>query len=259
MKTIKDLEKIGFQYAGKWFLPDNSNKISFELINDVQLVEDVLYAFISNDIVKYVGITEKTLKARMINYKSGHEENNSSGSTNKKVNQEIKRLLLKKIEVLIYCLKGFAPCDFFGYRISLSTGIEKSLIQNFDENNNMWNIRGVANNSNLKNSSIIKTQKTTSLLLNNQTIVKVGKESINKGFILFKNDINQLLPIESEGMDIHYKDKILSGWFTRSQKNKKVNGYNELKLIMNSDFKFGEKILVTILNPNEIKIEKYND
>ena len=39
-------------------------------------------------------------------------------------------------------------------------------------------------------------------------------------------------------------------------KNKKVNGYIELKSIFNNDFVFGEEVLVTILNSNEIKIEK---
>ena len=60
-------------------------------------------------------------------------------------------------------------------------------------------------------------------------------------------------------MDIKYKEKVISGWFTRSFKNKKVNGYIELKLIFNNDFVYGEEVLVTILNPNEIKIEKINN
>jgi hypothetical protein len=255
MKTIKDLEKIGFLKAGEWLLLENG-KIDFRLDKSIEFVEDILYAFESDGLVKYIGITEQSIKSRMINYKSGHEENKSSGTTNKKVNKEIKKLLTQKKTVFIYYLVGNANCDYFGLRISLSTGIEKSLIKNFDENNNLWNSRGVIKQKVKKNELDYMSKKQKIATANNQTIIRLGLESFNRGFILFKNDVDHLLPIESEGIDIHYNDIVISGWFTRSQGNKKVNGYNQLINLINRDFKLKEQILVTILNPNEIKIEK---
>jgi hypothetical protein len=254
MKTIKDLEEIGFKKAGNWFL--NENKISFNIKNELLPIEDVLYVFESEGVVKYIGITERSLRARMINYKSGHEENKTTGITNRLVNKNIKNLLINQNKVFIYILKGEALCDFFGYNISLSTGIEKSLIKSFDYNSNLWNSRGVKNqNSSKTNSTKLETKIKN--ISKNQTIVNLGTEAYNKGFISFKNEIDHLLPLESEGMDIHYKDIKISGWFTRSYQNKKVNGYSELKEILNRDFNINDRILVTVLNPNEIKIEKY--
>lgn len=256
MKTIEDLEKIGFIKAGKWFLLENG-RIDFNIENQFEIKEDILYAFESDNLVKYVGITEQNLKGRLINYKSGHEENKSSGFTNKYVNANIKKLLLEKKDVNIYFLKGESECKFHGLRISLSTGIEKSLIKLFDINDNLWNSRGVKNKK--SNETVKKINNNNRLnLQKNQTVVKLGKEAFNKGFILFKNEVDNLLPNDCQGMDIVYKDKNISGWFTRSFNNKKVNGYLELKLIFNNDFKFGDDILVTILNSNEIKIEKIN-
>jgi hypothetical protein len=255
MKTIEDLKVIGFKKAGYWVL--TGNKIESYINDEFLQLEDILYSFESEGIIKYIGITEQSLKARMINYKSGHDENKCSGTTNKLVNHNIKSLLINKKEVSIYFLKGEASCDYFDFKISLSTGIEKSLIKIFDINDNLWNKRGVkspkSNNEN-KNNSKIKSIN----INDNQTIVKLRNEAFNKGVILFNKKIDDLLPIESEGMDIHFNNKPISGWFTRSQKNKKVNGYKELKEIINSNFKFGDEILVTILNPNEMKIEKYS-
>ncbi len=260
MKTIKELQEFGFIKAGCWILLENQ-RIDFKIEHKFESIEDILYAFESDNIVKYIGITEQSLKGRMINYKSGHEENNSSGFTNKFVNANIKKMLVEEKEVNIYFHRGEAECTFHSLRISLSTGIEKSLINLFDIDGNLWNSRGVVNGSK-KNKGIKIDQKNNNsieiMLSENQTIIKLGKESFEKGFILFRNDVDSLLPIDCQGMDIKYKNKVISGWFTRSFKNKKVNGYIELKLLFNNDFVFGEEVLITILNPNEIKIEKIN-
>lgn len=258
MKTIKDLENIGFENVGRWFLNEQNKGIDFNIEAEFLNIDDILYAFESNGIVRYIGITEQTLRARMINYKSGHEENKSSGVTNRFVNREIKKLLLEETKVQIYILKGEADCKHYGFRISLSTGIEKSLIKSFDEDNNLWNKRGVLNKNEKASKENNKTVKVVKDgLPNNQMIFELGIEAFDKGFILFNNKVDNLLPLESEGMDIHYETKKISGWFTRSGTNKKVNGYSELKENFCNEFNFKDKILITILNPNEIRIEKY--
>lgn len=254
-KTIKDLLKIGFEKVGEWKLNQN-NRIYFDIESEYMDLEHLLYAFECDSIVKYIGITEKTLKNRMINYKNAHEESKTAGSTNKKVNKAIKELLISKNTVCIYILKKDADCDFFGFTVSLATGIEKSLIKTFDFNKNLWNSRGTIIDSG-KNK--LMKRKDSSNLEANQSVLKLGKESYNKGVISFKNDLDYLLPLESDDMDIIYKDKIFSGYFTRSFLNKKTNGYNELKTIFRDDFKLNDSILVTLLSSNEVKIEKYVD
>ena len=257
MEDIKELQTFGFELVGKWFL-DYNDKINFDIDNSTLAIEDVLYAFEAQGIIKYVGITEQSVRSRMINYKSGHEDNMSSGTTNKIVNREIKKLLNGKINVSIYILKGEAICDYFGLRISLSTGIEKSLITKFNSNEQLWNRRGVKSNNIQK---IVKnnTNLLISNILPNQMVYTLGKEAFSKGYVLFKNEVNNLLPLESEGMDVHYDGKTVTGWFTRSSNNKKVNGYSDLKEYFNNHFKLKDKVLITVINANEIKIDKYEN
>lgn len=256
MKTIEDLLKIGFKKAGNWQL-NPENRIKYVVDNEYLILEHLLYAFESEGIVKYIGITEKTLRCRLIHYKNANEKSPTAGSTNKKINKEIKELLLKKTAVDIYILKNIAPCDFYGYEISLATGIEKSLISAFDINDNLWNSRGTKNKNNIakqkKNNKEIENINIK--LQNNQTVLSLGKEAI-KGWLIFKNDVDEMLPDDSEDMDIFYKDEVINGYFTRSFNNKKTNGYKRLKEIFQNDFKNDNKILVTILNKNEVRIEK---
>lgn len=253
MKTIEDLLKIGFKKAGYWQL-NPENRIKYVVDNELLILEHLLYAFESDGIVKYIGITEKTLRCRLINYKNAKEESSTAGSTNKKINKGIKELLLKKTVVNIYILKNTAPCDFYGYEISLATGIEKSLISAFDINDNLWNSRGTNN----CNPPKIENKYRVSIkapLSNNQTVLKLGVEA-KKGILLFRNDVDKLLPEDSDDMDIYFNGEVLNGHFTRSGDKKYTNGYNRLAEIINKYFEFEEYILVTVLNKNEVRIEK---
>lgn len=244
-KKIEELVRIGFIHVGEWSL-NNKDKLVFNVETKSLKTEDIVYAFESEDIVKYIGITEKSLNNRLINYKAGHEENKNCGSTNRRVYYEVKKLLKLKKKVSIYILKGEAECTYYGHRISLSTGIEKSLIALFNFNDNLWNNKGVK-------SERMSTLKVTK---ENELIVKLGKEYYNKGLIGFKIEVDHLLPEISEGMDISYQDELITGWFTRSGSNKKVNGYTRLRDIYKRHFNLNENILVTILSENEIKFEK---
>lgn len=251
-KTINDLIKIGFIKVGIWKL-NTDNEIKFEIENQFLEIEHLLYAFESDEKVRYIGITEGTLNIRMTHYKNAKAISKTVGSTNLKVNKCIKELLILKNQVSIYMLKNDAPCDYYGFSISLATGIEKSLISAFD-NSNLWNKRGVKIDENKRPHKKTKTEDNH--LKNNQSILKLGSYAL-EGWLIFKKDIDHLLPGQSDDVKINYKDEVIQGKFTRSKDNKKTNGYKRLKEIFNKDFKLGDYILVTILNPNEVVFEKY--
>ena len=135
MKTIENLVEIGFFKVGYWYI-NNNDKLSFEINDILNLnINHLLYSFESNSIVKYIGSTEQTLKERLNNYKNGY--NKSSGSTNQKVYNKIIDTLKDGFTVNIWILKDKAPCTFKGYEISLATGIEKSLIKEFNLKENL--------------------------------------------------------------------------------------------------------------------------
>ncbi len=257
MKDIKDLEKINFIKVGYWYL-NNTQKLDFNITDPLHLQEShLLYAFESNLIVKYIGITETTLKKRLTNYKNGNSK--SSGSTNKNLYKNISETLKKGYTVNIWMLKETAPCKFFEYEISLATGIEKSLIKVFDLKENLWNKRGTITEKSIKNSSNSMAKNNLIYKLKqNEAIYKLGIET-RKGWILFRNDLNDLLPQTSSHMDIHFKNKTIEGCrFTRSSDNKKINGGYDLFKIFEEDFKNDTEYKVTIIDEKSIKIDKIN-
>lgn len=253
MKTVEDLEKIGFKKIGYWFI-DNKNKLQYQIDNFENLSKDhLLYSFESDLIVKYIGITEKTIKERLGNYKNGSSK--SAGSTNRNVYNNIFETILNGFKINIWILKENATCDFHGYEISLATGIEKSLIKEFDLKENLWNSRGTrrnkaTNNYKKENDKYLLSQQS------NQTILKLGSEA-RKGWLIFKKEIDDKLPEVSSQMSICYNDKIINGCrFTRSLSNKKINGGYDLKKIFENDFKNQDFVKVTIINSSSVKIEK---
>lgn len=253
MKTVKDLEKIGFKNIGYWFI-DLKNKLQYKINDNLNLTEShLLYSFESNSIVKYIGITEQTLKERLSNYKNGY--NKTSGSTNKKVYSKIFKTLENGFTVNIWLLKDDAPCTFKGYEISLATGIEKSLIKDFNLKENLWNSRGTKITSNSKSVQILNNSYTLNIK-NYETILKLGKFA-REGWLVFKKDDELYLPYESTHMNIIYKNIVIEGCrFTRSFNNKKINGGYELIKIFENDFKKENFVKVIILSNNEVKIEK---
>ena len=51
MEDIKELQTFGFELVGKWFL-DYNDKINFDIDNSTLAIEDVLYAFEAQGIIK---------------------------------------------------------------------------------------------------------------------------------------------------------------------------------------------------------------
>lgn len=253
MKTIEDLVEIGFFKVGYWYI-DSNNKLSFEITDIINLnINHLLYSFESNSIVKYIGITEQTLKERLNNYKNGY--NKSAGSTNQKVYNKIIDTLKEGFTINIWILKDKAPCTFKGYEISLATGIEKSLIKEFNSKENLWNSRGT---NKVKIQSVKNSELTNKYgdMNQNETILNIGVES-RKGWLLFKNDVDTFLPTISCHMDIYYNNIIIKGCrFTRSINNKKINGGYELKKIFEEDFFKNNKVKVIIIDKVKVKIEK---
>jgi len=69
MSQVRELEKIGFVKVGKWYF-NGKGLLSF-IINKIKR-KRVLYAFVIDDEVKYIGSCEErmtTFKERMKRYK----------------------------------------------------------------------------------------------------------------------------------------------------------------------------------------------
>jgi hypothetical protein len=126
---MRRLYEIGFQPVGKWFL--NGEELGLEL-NHLVEHQNVLYAFISNDAVKYVGKTTQTLQRRMF----GYQKPNESQRTNWRNRQAILDLLKRGSPVEILAMADAGLLRYGAFHLSLAAGLEDSIIKILDPE---WN------------------------------------------------------------------------------------------------------------------------
>ena len=127
---MERLLNIGFKYAGKWVLHDN--ELDFELENPSNKI-NILYTFVINTKVMYIGKSNRTLYDRMYNYK----KNELSQSTNYKNSKRIKENILNGKVVEIYAFIDNGLLSYGDFKINLSAGLEDSLINLIQPE---WNI-----------------------------------------------------------------------------------------------------------------------
>jgi hypothetical protein len=246
------LTTIGFIKVGEWILDSNFNHTITTNLDKRSL----LYSFVSDSEVLYIGKTADTLKNRMNGYK------NAGGTqrTNIRVKKEIVGLLSKKKEVHIYILIDDAKLTFKNYNISLAAGLEDNLIADIKPK---LNFRG---NNRIKeqemppedNNIIVESFHPVVNILKSVEI-KLGQEYWNKGFFNFsKKDINYL-PTEPTNVRLFLGDNsefLIEGRFLFSTKDgqPRVTGNKSLKDWFQSNNKIGDKIKVDFIEPTLFKI-----
>jgi hypothetical protein len=129
------LAQYGFVKAGLWALKETL-KSGIVFMLELFATERVIYAFVVDDEVKYVGACrEQDFKTRMKDYQyQGAQER--GGSTNKHVATRIKECLQAGQVVEILALKPDENLVFHNLAIDLVAGLEKPLISLCDPE---WN------------------------------------------------------------------------------------------------------------------------
>ncbi len=116
------LRFIGFKLAGRCKLLDG--KLAFEL-NEYADSKNVLYAFVVDGHLKYVGKTVLTLRKRMAGYRSP----GPTQPTNRRNNGNIRDSLAQGKRVEIYALPDNGLLHYGGFHVNLAAGLEDSLIR----------------------------------------------------------------------------------------------------------------------------------
>jgi hypothetical protein len=115
------LLEIGFQPAGHWLL--NEDGLSFELLRHGSQ-RNVLYAFVSDGHVQYVGKTVQPLARRMHGYKNP----GPGQSTNIKNHELIKDSLQEGAAVDILVLPDNGLLHYGQFHVNLAAGLEDNVI-----------------------------------------------------------------------------------------------------------------------------------
>jgi hypothetical protein len=132
---MKLLHNLGFMHVGTWSLyRNNKSGISFTL-NSLR-DQRVVYAFVVDDDIKYIGVcdnTSTTLADRMSRYK-----NMQGTGTNKRIAERIQDCLIHGRSVRIFALLPQTPVQYCGVPVDLVKGLENPLIRLLTP---QWNIQ----------------------------------------------------------------------------------------------------------------------
>jgi len=130
---LERLTNMGFRHVGKWEI--NGEKLLFNLDACADM-KNVLYAFISNNTVMYIGKTTQALKKRMY----GYQNPGPTQSTNIKANGFITDKLTTGTTVAIYALPDNGLLHYGGFHVNLAAGLEDSIVATLKPT---WNKMGI--------------------------------------------------------------------------------------------------------------------
>jgi hypothetical protein len=116
------LESIGYRCCGEWQM--SADRVRCTLIANAQ-AGNVLYAFVCDKTVMYIGKTTQSLKARMY----GYANPGPTQSTNIKGNAKIRELLLAGKTVEVYALPDNGLLRYGGFHVNLAAGLEDSIVR----------------------------------------------------------------------------------------------------------------------------------
>jgi hypothetical protein len=116
------LLEIGFEPAGHWVL--ENEKLNFELTRHSSQ-KNILYAFICDGQVKYVGKTVRALSVRM----SGYKNPGPTQATNINNHKRIRELLFSGVAVEIFALPDNGLLHYGQFHMNLAAALEDDLIR----------------------------------------------------------------------------------------------------------------------------------
>jgi hypothetical protein len=116
------LYEIGFRVAGRWYLEDGQLRLDLSHMIEQQ---NVLYAFVTGDSVRYVGKTTQPLQRRMLGYLRPGE----TQSTNIRNHHAITNSLNRGGSIEILALADTGLLHYGAFHLNLAAGLEDSIIK----------------------------------------------------------------------------------------------------------------------------------
>ena len=119
------LLEIGFEPAGRWM--NDGSKLRFELTRH-STQTNILYAFVCDGVVMYVGKTIRTLATRM----SGYKTPGKTQTTNINNNRRLLDMLASGSAVEILALPDNGLLHYGNFHLNLAAALEDDIIRKLD-------------------------------------------------------------------------------------------------------------------------------
>lgn len=246
---MKELSELGFIKIGHWKL--KNNELQFE-IKRYGSESNLIYSFVCDDRIKYIGKTVQTIYQRL----NGYKNPGNSQRTNIRINNLIHNTLSRGNKVDIYIFIDNARLKYGNMKINLAAGIEDSLISEFSPN---WNIFG-------KTARKVKYKNIPANQINNElgdtfTIV-IGKAYYYDGFFNVRVKYSELFGHDLTKIRIQLGENtnnLIEGYVNRTANRNgtpRIMAGKEYKHWIQKNFKQGDIFKVMIIKQDFIKLLK---
>jgi len=254
---MKRLTDLGFIKVGNWTFTNGLIQLNLDSNQDTS---NVLYSFVSNGNILYIGKTTDPLKKRLY----GYQRPGSDQKTNIRVNKCILELLSngKPLDILILIDNGLLK--YGNYIINLAAGLEDTLVF---ELNPPWNYTGKNKISKphkkqmpFPSNRIIPNLRNS--LDSNTFEVILGTTYYNLGFFNVKREYSNLFEENLTPIEIRLGDdlsNVIFGHINRTCNENgtpRIFGGKPLSHWIGKNFKLGDKMKVIILSPTIIHLDK---
>ncbi|HEY5535455.1 MAG TPA: GIY-YIG nuclease family protein [Ignavibacteria bacterium] len=251
------LLNTGFINVGYWTLKNDS--IQYHLISH-QKTENVLYCFVTNGVIMYIGKTTIQLTKRMY----GYQNPGLSQRTNIRVNDKIRTLLTKEQPLDILILVDNGLLKYSDFRINLAAGLEDTLIYEISPE---WNFSGknkIKEDKNSDTEKLLEINKPTTL--KNTTTdtfeVVLGHAYYNQGFFNVRILHSDDLGADKEEIAIQLGDnpkKKIKGYINRTANSNgtpRIMGGKLYTEWIKNNFRQKDNLTVDILTPVSIRLNE---
>jgi hypothetical protein len=267
------LLQIGFQVVGQWVLTDSELNLQLDKMKDES---NLLYAFVVNGHVRYIGKTTQSLSSRM----KGYLKPGPTQSTNIKNRKNILSALECGQDVKIFVLVDDGMRRYGSYHLNLAAGLEDDLIAKIipDWNGRQGNkILALESDENVKSicesvePSIVSVESHIdvsykTLQLSEQKpescfVLKLHKAYFNSGFFNVIVKYQHLFGGHNEEITIFCEEplKNFKGYINRTANNNKtprIMGGVALKRWFHDASVLDGEVLVEVLSKTSIRLKK---
>jgi hypothetical protein len=249
------LLKIGFACVGNWTLTDTYQLVLNLRSNNSS--KNVLYSFVSNGIIKYIGKSIQKLEDRLYGYKNP----GNSQSTNIRVNKQLIDQLKQGHPIDILILNDNGHLSFGEFKINIAAGLEDALIYEISPD---WNYSGkkkIIDDEQSISTSIKYETKNEKLSVSNVFEVKIGQTYLKQGFFNVPVSHTQLFGENGSEIEVFLgtKGKVIIGYINRRanlNNTPRIMGSKDLKIFFQEYFKLNDNMRVKINSPVSIEITK---
>jgi hypothetical protein len=238
------LLNIGFVIAGKWNL--NNNNLNVELTGH-QKCKNVLYSFVSDGVVKYIGKSTLELTKRMY----GYQNPGPSQSTNIRISFKIKELLSSNNYVDILVLPENSFLKYGDFKINLAAGLEDTLIY---EINPEWNFTDKSVMNRIKKDLMVIKVISFEIIL--------GIAYYNQGFFNVSMAYNEIFGYDKSLIEIQLgenPENKIQGYVNRTANSNgtpRIMGGKVLTEWIKKHYRQGDLLRIDILSNDSIKLNE---